>query len=346
MLKKAKTIYDIAREAKVSPSTVSRVLTGSARVSDVKRAAVTRLLDKYQFQPNALARGLSESNARILGILVADIRNPYYAALVVECEKAAYNRGYTVMLCNALNKNELEDTHLEKLLAQRADAIIQIGCRADDLVPDPDYVAHVNRVNNLIPMIISGRLPGANCRSVYINHAEAMRMTIEYLISLGHEDIAIFGGARRVRSTYDKFQNYIYLCERHGMLPREEYIQEGDYTVNGGYDCMTRLLALKRRPTAAVAVNDYSAVGALKAASEQAVRVPLDCSLISFDNTFLSEVVSPKLTSVDYDYPAYGETLVSLALRAIAGEDAPREVLIDAKLVIRDSVQNVKPTDL
>jgi DNA-binding LacI/PurR family transcriptional regulator len=330
------TIYDIAKEAGVSPATVSRVLTSKARVSPAKRSAVERIIKKYDFKPNALARGLSTST-RILGLMTADIRNPYYAILAVECEKAANAKGYTVLLCNAFDDRALEDAHLEKFYAQRVEAIIQIGCRVDDLVSDPAYAEHINRVARTIPFIITGKMDGADCYSLRIDDGAAMKMVVDHLVGLGHREIAFFGGEKRVKSTYDKWQQYIYLLGTHGLKLRDEYIQEGDYTEAGGYDCLKRLLDCPRIPTAAIAVNDYSAVGALRAAHEQGLSIPGDMSLISFDNTYLSKVVFPKLTTVDYNYPDYGGGLVDIAVRAAAGEPVPRLQFVRPRLVIRDS---------
>jgi DNA-binding LacI/PurR family transcriptional regulator len=289
------TIYDIAKEAGVSPATVSRVLTNNARVSDEKRMVVEGLIEKYGFHPNAVARGLS-TTTKTLGIMIADIRNPYYASLAVECEKAANERGYLVILCNMLNDNAIEDAYLEKLYAQRVEAIIQIGCRVDDLVPDPAYIEHINRITRRIPFISTGKLTGTDSYSLRIDGIKAMKLIMDYLVGLGHRDIAFFGGAKRVLSTYEKWQQYIYLLGVHGLNFREDYVQEWDYSEAGGYGCMKRLLQCKPIPTAAIAVNDYSAVGAMRAAAEAGLSIPEDLSLISFDNTFLSEVVQPKLT--------------------------------------------------
>jgi DNA-binding LacI/PurR family transcriptional regulator len=269
--------------------------------------------------------------------MTADIRNPYYASLAVECEKAANEQGYTVLLCNAYNDKALEDAHLEKFYAQRVEAIIQIGCRVDDLVSDPAYAAHINRISRTIPFITTGKMDGADCYSLRIDDGEAMKTVMDHLVSLGHRDIALFGGEKRVKSTYDKWQQYIYLLGAHGLSFRDEYMQEGNYNESGGYECFVRLLECPRIPTAAIAINDYSAVGALRAAHERGIAIPQDISLISFDNTYLSEVAIPKLTTVDYNYPEYGKGLVRIALQAAEKKSIPRLQFINPKLIIRDS---------
>jgi DNA-binding LacI/PurR family transcriptional regulator len=331
------TIYDIAREAGVSPATVSRVLTNKARVSEKKQILVKDVIKKYNFRPNALARSLSDAKTRLIGLMVADIRNPYYATLAVECEKAAAQWGYTTLLCNILSDNAIEDAHLEQLYAQRVDAIIQIGCRVDDLVSDPTYVAHVNRISRTIPFIITGKLEGANCYCLKIDHGEAMKLVIDYLVSLGHRNIAMVGGEKRVESTYNKWKQYIYMLGTHKLPLREEYIQESNYSDSGGYNAMLRILQCKQLPTAVIAVNDYCAAGILRAVKEKGLLIPQDISLISFDNTFISEMLTPKLSSVDYNYPEYGKALIELAIKAVRGERVSREQSMRPQLIARNS---------
>lgn len=331
------TIYDIAREAGVSPATVSRVITKNARVSEAKRQKVEALIAKYNFSPNALARGLSDTRSNTIGLLVADIRNPYYAEMAVEIELAAQRHGYSVLLCNALNQPALEDQMLESLYGHRVDAIVQAGCRVDDLHSDPQYVEHVNRIAKTIPFIASGHLDDGDCYIISTDHAESMRMVFSYLHGLGHTKIAMLGGKLHVKSTYDKWMQYMYLMGQLGLPVREEYLQSGSYNAESGYHCMKRLMALDDPPTAVIAINDYAAVGTLRAIEEQGLSVPGDFSVISHDNTFLSRMGSVQLTSVDYDYPMYAEKIVDAIMKLVAGESVPRKQLLVPTIVHRDS---------
>ena len=147
---KAITIYDIAKEAGVSPATVSRVLTRKARVRPEKREKVEALIAKYNFKPNVLAKGLADTRTHTIGVLAADIRNPYYAALFVACEQAAREAGYTVVLYNSLGKTENEVELLGKLQEQKVDAIIQLGGRVDDLASSIEYVELINDIMSTI----------------------------------------------------------------------------------------------------------------------------------------------------------------------------------------------------
>jgi len=330
------TIYDIATEAGVSPATVSRVLNKKKCVSDKKRHDIEKIINKHNYKPNAAAQSLN-SGTRVIGLMVADIRNPYYGSLAIECEIAANERGYTVLLCNMLSDPALEESHLEKLYAQRAEAIIQIGRRPDFLVTDPSYAEHVKRISKVIPYITSGKLDGVDCFCVRVDQQKAMKIVFDYLVSLGHSKIALIGGRKTVLPTYEKWNMYVSLLKKHKINYRKEYFLEGNYDNDAGYACMERLLKLKDPPRAVIAANDDCALGAILAAQDHGLSVPKDLSVIGFDNTRLSTLIRPSLTTVDYNYSRYGKALVDTAIQAATGGSPPREMFIDPIFVVRDS---------
>lgn len=226
---KAVTIYDIAKEAGVSPSTVSRVLTNNANVRQEKREKIQGLFEKYNFTPNAIARGLSDTKSRVIGIVAADVRNPYYAEVFVACENAAREAGYTVLLCNSLGETEREFLHLEMLQQQRVEAVIQLGGRVDDLVSNEKYVERVSQLTATIPMVVTGKLDGTQCYEVQIDAEQAAELLMEHLIGLGHRKIALVGGRKNVTSTYAKYLKYRELLEKHEIAYRDDYVIDGSY---------------------------------------------------------------------------------------------------------------------
>lgn len=341
-IRKQVTIYDIAKEAGVSVSTVSRVLTKNANVSTEKREKVEQLIEKYDYKPNALARGLSETKSNVIGIIASDIRNPFYASLFVECEKAANEYGYRVVLCNSLNNKELEDIQLENLESQRVEAIVQIGGRVDELVSDSQYVERVNRIANKIPVIITGKLDGADCYQVNLDEGRSVEIMLEYLISNGHRDIALIGGDKDVKSTVEKRFRYKQVLSRYGISYREDYIVEGkNYDDSGGYKGMQQLFNADKLPTAIMAINDFTAVGIIRAITKKGLSIPGDISVASFDNTFLSDLTIPRLTGIDYDYEKFGQKIIEVAIGAIKGESVPRVTLMETSLVIKESCQKI-----
>lgn len=334
------SIYTIAKEAGVSPATVSRVVTNNAKVSDEKKKKVQEIIDKYDFKPNALARGLSNTKSRIIGLLVADIRNPFYATMAVECEKAAYEQDYMLLLCNTFRENEIKD--LKKMFEQRVDAIIQIGGKVDDVVSDEEYVDYLNRIADSIPILITGKLDGADCCQINIDEGQSMEILMEYLVNNGHQNIALIGGRKDVKSTYDKRLRYKQLLRRHGMPFFEDYIVDSPYNIEGGYDAMNKFFQDGiPLPTAIIAINDFTAIGIMQAIKEHGMSIPEDISLASFDNTYIAQSSLPRLTSVGYDYQQFGKTLISSAISMIQRQEVARIQLIKSELVIRESCKNI-----
>ena len=333
------SIYTIAREAGVSPATVSRVLNGSAKVSEEKRIRVQSLIEKYSFTPNALARGLSNVETKVIGLMVSDIRNPFYATLVVECEKAANERGYLMMLCNSLGSNEMELYYLEKFNSQQVDAVIQIGGKVDELISDTGYVEHVNKIASSMPVLINGKLDGADCYQVNIDEGQAMELLISFLIRNGHRDIALLGGRDNVKSTVDKRLRYRQMLWKYGIPVNEEYIIDGDsYDIESGSEAMRQFIREDHpMPTVIIAINDFTAVGVVRTLREAGYQIPEDISVVSFDNTYIAETCMPRLTCVGYDYRMFSHLLIDTAVRAIRKEEPPRVQMVKSRLVIRDS---------
>ncbi len=332
------TIYDIAKEAGVSPATVSRVMTSSANVRAEKRNRVLQIIEKYNFKPNALAKGLSETSTKSIGIIVADVRNPFYAQLFVACESAAQKAGYTVSLYNSFGITENEIDQLEILRQQKVDAIVQIGGRVDDVVTVENYKEAVKKLSETTPLVVTGRLDqDIPSHSVEIDAASGIDIVMEHLLGLGHTRIALVGGSVDVRSSHEKQLLYEKILKDRGIEFNEDYIVPGSYSIESGYDCMKKIMQLPKLPTAIIAINDFAAAGVVRAIEDSGYRIPQDFSVASFDNTYISEVMIPKLTSVDYNYESFGECLINTAIAVSKGEEIPIHQTVQPTLVKRES---------
>lgn len=331
------TIYDVAREAGVSASTVSRVMTGNVKVSKEKAERVKAIVEKYNFKPNLLAKGLSGTKSGLIGIVSADIRNPFYAATFVACEEAARKAGYTVMVCNSLNDKEREIDHLNTLKQQQVDAIIQLGGLPDDIMTDIKYAEAAKKIVEEVPMVVTGKIDGVCCYQVRIDACEASTLLTEHLISLGHKRIALVGGRMDVTSTYEKYVTYRKILKQHGIEFRKEYVIEGNYSHETGYAGVKKLLGLKEMPTAIIAINDFCASGVLRGISEMGLSIPGDISVVSYDNTYIADLSLPKLTSIDYDYATFGAKLVDAAIAGTERLDVPTLQMVTPHLVVRES---------
>ena len=332
------TIYDIAKEAGVSASTVSRVLTNSANVRSEKKEKIMALIEKYNFKPNVMARGLADTKTHTIGILSADIRNPYYAAMFVACEKAAREAGYTAVLCNFLGDEETEKKLLVSLQEQKVDAIIQFGGRVDDLVSKEEYVELVNQIMAKTPVVITGKLDGTRCHTVRIDSMQAMELLMDHLLELGHRRIALIGGDLDVLATFEKFQRYKQILnENHIDFDPRLVTDHGSYDFETAYRQTAQMLDDGVKMTAIIAINDFSAMGIMKCLTERGYHIPEDVSVVSYDNTYMAEMGIPPLTSVDYNYEEYGRKLIDTATALAEGRKVGRLRMVTPTLVVRQS---------
>ena len=341
-MQKTITIYDIATEAKVSAATVSRVLANSAGVKPEKYERVMQVVNKYHFRPNALAKGLSQTHSKMIGMLCPDVRNPYYSNVFVECEKAASENGYTLVLNNTFAREDLEIAFIQKMMEQRVESLIICGGVAD-WRPLPDaYSRTLQLCAAQIPVVATGRLPIENCSRVCEDHVNGMRQAIEYLQSLGHRKIAFLHGFKNIYQTQVKIEAFRNIMEEFGLPMREEYLVDaGSFDEHGGVYGMNRLLALPDQPTAVVAINDMMAVGTLQAILQLGYSVPENYSLIGFDDIDLTELINPHINSIHFDYRAMGQALIGAAVGAINGETEKKDVILPTRLVIRDSCRKL-----
>ncbi len=336
------TIYDIAKEAGVSPATVSRVLTNNAGVKADKRETVQSII--YNFRPNALARSLSETRRKVIGIIMADVRNAYYAKLFVACEQAARKFGYSLLLENSLGQQEIEEAQMILMEEQRVDAIILVGGRVDDLHSNESFVEKVNQVCNSIPVILTGKKTAAgrilrpSCYQVRIDAIHTMDLAMEHLLSLGHRNIALVGGWDSVASSYEKRKRYKQILSKYQLpfLP-EFYDTFGGYDYETGYCLTEKLLESSSVPTAVIGINDSAAVGAMNCIRAHGLRIPEDISVVGYDNTDLCSMATPLLTSIDYNYDVFAETLVKTVDGIYNSTPLPQLQLIAPSLIVRES---------
>ena len=332
------TIYDIAKEADVSPATVSRILTGKAKVSDDKYKRVKALIDKYNYSPNAMARSLSETHTRVIGVVLADASNPYYNSVFSACVDEAYSRGYSVVMFNTLSRAELEDAALNKLLEQRVDVIIICGGRIDLHEPDAGFVRFMKKSMETTPIVLASKSRWEGIHGVAVDHERSMDLAMDYLIGLGHRDIGFFYAGPEYYGSVEKIARFRACIERAGLALREEWLVHIDgYNCESGRDGIDRLMRLEARPTALLGLNDVIAAGMLQGLLGYGLSVPGDISLMGFDDTFITEITSPRLTAIGYDYAGFAGKLVDAAIAVAEGEQRPMNQLVEPRLSIKQS---------
>jgi len=336
------TVYDIAREAGVSPATVSRVLTGNAKVSEDKRCRVQNIIKKYDFEPNSIARSLSKQESKTIGMIVPDIRNPFYSTLFIECEMEAIQFGYNMILCNTINEIASEGGQLRNMMEKRVDAIIQVGGSVDEVAPDPQYIELVDKVSKKIPTVIAGELEGANVYRIISETTHGMYDLMAYLSGLGHKEIAFIGGRASVIPTLRKRQALTQFLKEQNIFLRPEFLIDTEYSIEGGYEAARKLLKLDHLPTAIIAVNESVAMGIVRALGEKKLRVPEDISIVGYDDTFYSEMISPPLTCISYNLKSYAQMIMETIIQIINKEDTEKIKYVPTYLAVRSSCKELR----
>lgn len=343
MSKRSITVYDIAKEAGVSPSTVSRVLTGNANVSFKKKEIVQNIINKYNYKPNAIARSLINEESMTIGLLLPDITNPFFAALCLEMETYAANYGYTILLCNSMNDNyaninNLESFYLKMLVEKHVDGIVMMGGRVNETKTVPEHAAEVIDVMEQMPVVmINGHMSGVDCYRVISDEKCGLDQTIDYLYSLGHRKIGFIGGMPGITSTDIKVAALMSSVKKYGITCEKEWMVRGTYSVESGFQAMNQLLDNGNFPTALIAVNDMVAAGALKAAQKRGVSVPDDISITGFDNTYITDIVTPTLTTVSHNYSEIARNAIDIIVKASEKKHMKKEYSVKSKLVIKES---------
>jgi DNA-binding LacI/PurR family transcriptional regulator len=337
------TIYRIAREAGVSVSTVSRVLTGAARVSEGKRLAVEAVINRHGFRPNAMARNLGRRQSLVIGFILPDVTHPFYGAAFLGAESRALELGYSLLLGNTMNDNIRHVTNVESrllsiMLEKQVDGIIMMGGRVNETRVIPEHLEEMQRVMAQVPIVIAGgRMKGVDCWSISLDEAHGVGLAVNYLAALGHQDLGFLGGIRGIEPTDSRMEGFRRGLADHGMRVNPDWFVESGFTIEDGRSAMEAFLLMRDRPTALVCFNDLTAVGALYAARKNGLRVPEELSIIGVDNIPLSEYVVPRLTSIDLDARQQGVKAVNVMVEILEKKSPRRNFVLQPRLVIRDS---------
>ncbi|HWR15332.1 MAG TPA: LacI family DNA-binding transcriptional regulator [Terriglobales bacterium] len=338
--RKVATLADVARAAGVVAMTASRAINGTGYVSDSVRQRVMKAAQELNYRPNMLARSLKVSRLHAVGIMLPDIANPFSAELVAGLQDVLNQAGYSAFLATANRSVEQEKAALRAFVDHRVDGIL-VATRGTEL--GNETIAAIIRQG--VPVVTVGRpIANATVDMVTANHWKGAYEAVTHLIDKGHKRIGFVGVSPDHASNLRRYQGYADALAAHGIPVRSEYVvgpavSPAYATEQDGYAAMTQLGKLKQRPTAIFARNDYTAIGALRAAQELGLHVPRDLAVASFDNTPLSEFTTPPLTTVAQPITEQGRHAAQFLLDRIEGrfKGPGREVCLECHLIVRAS---------
>ena len=336
------TIKDIARQAGVSPQTVSRALNNKSEIHPETQARVLRIAKQLGYRPNSVARSLATQRTRNIGLVVPDVSNPFFASVARGIQDAAHQNQYNVFLCNTDENAEREQSAILSLEAQRVDGILLCSSR----LPEPDLLQLAERYQPLVLVNRSIAHPQTGC--VLVDDARAMQEAVQYLIDLGHQRIGLLAGPTKSHSGQQRTQGYYRAMRDANLDPPSKWQIPCPPQVDGGQAAARELLKRAPELTVLVAYNDLVAVGALRACAELELRVPTDCAILGCDDVLLAALVSPPLTTIHIPTYELGQRATGLLLemmepKAARANAQPEPITVSPSLVVRGSTSRPKP---
>lgn len=328
------TIRDVARLSGVSPMTVSRVINESDRVSPETRRRVEEAIAQLGYVPSRLARGLSRQRTGTLAVIVPDVANPFFTAIVRAAEEVARRAGYHVILGDTRADLSVEREVVEDLIAHRVEGTV--------LAPVSDRsFAHLRRLADFgVPFVlIDRRVPGVDADVVLGDSAGGARRLVEHLLSLGHRRIGFIVEPDEVSTARERHAGYEAALGAAGIALDPALVVVAMADPSGGTAGMTRLLDLEQRPSAVFTVNNLVALGAIEAVRAAGLDVPRDVALVCFDDIEYASRLYPFLTAMEQPAQMFGTLGTQLLLDRIEGRGPERrqEVVLPGEFIIRKS---------
>ena len=331
------TMRQIAEMAEVSIGTVSHVINGTAKVREKLRQRVLDAIRQLGYQPSQLARGLRRNRTSMLVMMMPDVTNPFFPAVVRGVEDVAYRSSLRLVLCNTDNDPRKEISYLNELQSYRPAGWLVIPSVDSEIAP------HLKSVEAWPPVVCIDRRPAGWSGDVVLvaNEAGAYRAT-EYLLRLGHRQLAVITGPLHLANAVERLRGFKRALSKARVAIGPDYVQEARFDRDSGYQAATRLLHMLPRPTAIFACNDLMALGVLLAARELGLDCPRELSVVGFDNLDFGEFTAPALTTVHQSGYQLGTTAARLLLERIGGlRQPPKRVVLPTELKIRNSVASL-----
>ncbi len=325
------TLEMVARAAGVSPSTVSRILNGTAVVAKEKRDAVDAAIESLGFVPNPVARGLAGGRTLSIGVLTQSIDSPFYGGALGGIEDTLTAAGYSPLFVSGHWSAAHEARSIEVLRSRRVDGIIVLTGRLSD--------ASLTALAKSLPVVVTGRkLKAPGLFSLSFDNFEGGRLATHHLLQLGHRRIAFISGDTRHPDAKERLRGYRAALEAAGVAHDPALVLPGDYTEESGRLALERLLDSRAPFTAIFAANDQMAFGAALGLHRRRLRVPQDVSLVGFDDVAGALFSIPPLSTVHHPVVELGQIAAQAMLALLAGE-TPALALPAPRFIVRESTR-------
>lgn len=326
------TIRDVAALAGVSHQTVSRVINKSKRVNPQTRERVEAAIKELGYRPSRLAQSLVTQKTRTIGLVVADITNPFYFEVARGVQDFALENSYNVFVCNTDYSLQGEKNILHLLASQEVDGLIMSTSGSSD----DELMAFAERYKPLV--IINRDLNHPHISTISVDLCKGAKLATEHLIARGHKSISMLTHEGHSPADGRRVQGYQETLIAHGITPRDEWLVLAPLNLTGGYEATQNILEQFPEITAIYTYNDLMAIGALRGCFDMGIQVPGDIAIMGFDDIKFASMSNPALSTIRYDKYAIGQKAMSRMLEMLADPQATFEpICLDVDLVIRES---------
>jgi len=326
------TIKDVARAAGVSINTVSRALNAKPDVSPETRRQVLEVAKRLNYMPNKLARGLRSNRTGVIGVIVADIANPFFSAVVKGMGKAAKELGYSIILQDTGENYENEEEAIQIMISEQVDGLLITPVQTEK------RTIRILQESNIPFVLVARHFSDADTDYVVADDVQGGYLATTHLIERGHEKIAFINGPSYNSSAIERFQGYKKALAEHDIELNEKLIRNGALTMEDGYTHGKALLmGHDSRPTALFTFSDFVALGAMKAVHEVGLRIPDDIAIVGYDDIAFAFCLEVPLTTVRVLKRQLGEEAISVLEKKIDGQKRHSHLRIPVELVIRQS---------
>lgn len=330
------TIKDVAKEAEVSVATVSRVINGADNVNPKLSKKVLTAIQKLNYKPNLLARGLKNKSTHTIGIVISDLSNPFYMTIAKSIENIVESHNYTLIICSTDDNSKKEYEYLKLLYEKRVDGLIISSTGKNE-----DYLYQLAEIG--LPIVLIDRRPdNKKFDAVYVDKVRITYEIANYLYQEGHRRISLVSGPKDIITNFDRFMGYTKAFYDLNIAFEKDLINFGEFSIKYGQKILKKLLKMANPPSAIISGSSIITEGIMIEANSMGVKLPEEISLITFGELPLKQLLSPKLTYIEDKAIDIGQKAGDLILKRINNfERKPEKVVLDSKIIYGDSVKNL-----
>jgi DNA-binding LacI/PurR family transcriptional regulator len=328
------TIVDIAKKLKISPSTVSRALSGHPDIRQKTKERVKKAADELNYSPNPIAISLKSSRTTTIGVIVPEIKHDFFSSAISGIETVAYRAGYTIIVCQSNESYEREVVNTNALMHHRVAGVI-VSISQNTINGDH----FLDLIKRKIPLVFFDRVCEEIAASkVVIDDYKSAHTAVCHLISKGYKKIAHLAGPKDLVICRKRMKGYVDALSEAGLSCADGYVRYGGLHEKDGYDSMDSLLREKIPVDALFAVNDPVAIGAFQRIREAHLRIPTDIAIVGFSNNKITSLIDPALTTVDQPSFEMGQKAAEVLIENIENKFVePKTLVLDTELIIRGS---------